>query len=377
MNLISILSLPFSYIPHSLLPWLAIFFFIILSFPILLSIFLWLFLKKYKFRIWPISFFCYSHIKFIIDVSPYISLVIAIRHISINWHKSKPFISFRLRGVSIYIIQHNFFKDPNISQYVNDLKARFLLGIRKKSENIPILPVPLVPSPIPAQDKNSNSLFDLINGIAEEIDMQILNVKSEQEKRNAIRRCYSGVYKQKTKNLEGTFNIYMPIGNIAFMYKQENGLSFAMNIPQFELIYKKSEQINILNNIEITINTKNNISVLVDIKSADIKLRASELNKLIYTICDYLYLGYIYEAYDKFTLKDKYLNYGYKPLNSNEKFLEKLIIKTGNIQGKIYGSIFNKKQPIEKHYKFPENDLDIFMPNFLYSYEYKPEIEVY
>ena len=121
-----------SLVPKTLTVWVFLIFIFLLSMPIIISVVLMICLKKFSFRFRPVSPLCYSNVRLIIPVIEFITFVVTVRYISVSLHFSKPFITFRIRGVKFHIIQYSVFKDKNITQYVNDLKTRFLMGINEK-----------------------------------------------------------------------------------------------------------------------------------------------------------------------------------------------------------------------------------------------------
>eukprot|EP00826_Nyctotherus_ovalis_P011904 TRINITY_DN13101_c0_g1_i3.p2 TRINITY_DN13101_c0_g1~~TRINITY_DN13101_c0_g1_i3.p2 ORF type:complete len:130 (-),score=30.84 TRINITY_DN13101_c0_g1_i3:9-398(-) len=106
MSVTAYFSKLFYFVPKSLLVWSFLLFLLILSLPIIMAIVLCVVLKKFRLRIKPVSFLCYSYIRLVVPGTEFITFVITVRHLSISLHLSKPFITFRIRGLKVHIIQH-------------------------------------------------------------------------------------------------------------------------------------------------------------------------------------------------------------------------------------------------------------------------------
>ena len=364
-----------SWIPTSFWWWLAIAFFVILALPILLSFILWITMKKYKFHIWPVSFFCYSRLKMVLPINEFITIVLSLRHISVSWHSSQPFITFRARGLRIHVIQYNITKNPNIAQYVNDFKTKFLMGIRQNTKTA----ISSVNSIIHQNQNNhglnaapqtgfSQSLFERIDGILEEVSLQFVDVKSEAEKTATIAKYY---YADMDSNVPGKvygdFNVFIPMSNAAFTYSSTGALGIACEIPQADVNYRTSSKVSRICGISVLIDIKINVDINVDIKSANLQMCSNELHKLIYAIIDYVNGDAILYNCNKYTNLAKYKATRTKPTPFSGTSLGKLSVKSGHIIGTIYGTTKKiKEENISR--KFPESDLKLSLPMFSLVY---------
>ncbi|MDR3549166.1 MAG: hypothetical protein P4M11_13055 [Candidatus Pacebacteria bacterium] len=227
--------------------WLAILFFGILLFPWLLVLLLRILLKRYRFQIWPVGFLCYSHGRMVIPCTQCITLVLTFRHLSISLNWSRPFVTFRLRGFKAHFVQYNILKDPNINQYANDLKTQFLMEMKKKfsTGSVPIV----VESPAPSTNKLSQSLFDRIEGIIEEADVQFVDVRNDQEKREAIAKFYGQIDRAPDK-VFGDFNGYLPVASVVASYGDGN-FSLAAQVPLVTVRYRLSRHVSTVHDVSV------------------------------------------------------------------------------------------------------------------------------
>jgi len=275
MSILSYILHPFTFIPSTFWTWICAIYFFILIFPILICRLLKCLLKHYRFSASPESLFCYSHVKLVIPLTNYSTLVIVIRHISITWHRKKPFITFRIHGLNVHVVQYNFLKDSDVSLYLNNVKNKLLADIKQKGLGAFYS--------FSDESKQQQYPFERLEGMVEDIKLRFTEVKTEFEKTTLINRIY-----EDPQQTFGDFTSSIPVIDVKVLCDKESGIGFLFETPGISFNCKTSNNLSHLNKVSLLITFYKHTNISLEAQTLDINLTAKELHKVVNAFVDYL-----------------------------------------------------------------------------------------
>lgn len=324
---------------------------IVLLMPIILAIGLFFYLKKYRLNLWPTSYLCYTNIKLVIPCNECLSIVITLRHFSISLHRELPYITFRLRGLNLNIIQYNLFKDPNCNNYLTDLKTRFTRYI----EEMPPENIKKAYNQRPMKGFLSQRLFEKVEGFIEDIAIKLIDVKSKEAMDAAIEQTYTLAQRESEVK---AYNVQIPLTQITFAFI-DTKLTGVMCIPIVVLCYGDNPIKSTIENtvVKITSGDKVNIGILCE--TSKINSSFVELKKIISFFIDNTNYDSIFRSYEKYCFLSRIKEGSFNVLPS---LLETISLKIEQITGNINGRREDLKLELavfSMEYRYSKEQVDV------------------
>eukprot|EP00826_Nyctotherus_ovalis_P010917 TRINITY_DN12848_c0_g7_i1.p1 TRINITY_DN12848_c0_g7~~TRINITY_DN12848_c0_g7_i1.p1 ORF type:complete len:331 (+),score=42.59 TRINITY_DN12848_c0_g7_i1:113-1105(+) len=268
MSILSYAFLPFTLIPSGFWAWICGLYFFILVLPLLICQGLKYFLRRYQFSARPESFFCYSHIKLVVPLTRSATLVIAVRHLSVSWHRAKPFITFRVHGLNAHVVQYNVFKDADPSRYLSGVKAQLLADIKRRGLGAFYS--------FPTETNQQQYPFERVEGIVEDIGLRFTEAQTEFEKAAMISRIYDNA--QQTP---GNFNSAIPAANVKVLRGNESGIGLLCEMPRVEFSCANSKNASVMSRVSLLMSFKRTVNVSLETSGLDVAMNTKELSKVV------------------------------------------------------------------------------------------------
>eukprot|EP00826_Nyctotherus_ovalis_P015396 TRINITY_DN14371_c0_g4_i1.p1 TRINITY_DN14371_c0_g4~~TRINITY_DN14371_c0_g4_i1.p1 ORF type:complete len:343 (-),score=28.02 TRINITY_DN14371_c0_g4_i1:404-1378(-) len=272
MGILACLSMAFFWIPASFWLWLAAAYFFILSLPILVCRLMKFLLSHYQFSARPESFFCYSHIRLMVPLDRSASLVLTLRHFSVAWHRAKPFVTFHMRGLKLHLVQHNVFKNTEAVKCLEDMKDKLLVEIRERGLGS------FYAFPASSKDK---PVFERLEGVVEEAELQFVSVKSEAEKMELAARCYA------EESVFGDINCCIPAVEVKVLCDTEGTIGVLCESPEADFSYRNHKRTTHANKVSLLVSPKRS-SASLTLESLDVNMDAREVKGFARLISNYL-----------------------------------------------------------------------------------------